>query len=55
MAGACLGFLPHNFYPARIFMGDTGAMLLGLLLAYAPISSIASLELPEPGQRPATP
>jgi UDP-GlcNAc:undecaprenyl-phosphate GlcNAc-1-phosphate transferase len=43
VAGACLGFLPHNFYPARIFMGDTGAMLLGLLLAYTPISSIASL------------
>src|ERR1019366_7476088 len=34
LAGICLGFLPHNFYPARIFMGDTGAMLLGLLLAY---------------------
>jgi len=35
--------LPYNFYPARIFMGDTGSMLLGLLLAYVPISSIASL------------
>jgi UDP-GlcNAc:undecaprenyl-phosphate GlcNAc-1-phosphate transferase len=45
LAGACLGFLPHNFYPARIFMGDTGSMLLGLLLAYVPISSIASLPL----------
>ncbi len=44
LAGVCLGFLPHNFYPARIFMGDTGAMLLGLLLAYAPISSSASLD-----------
>jgi UDP-GlcNAc:undecaprenyl-phosphate/decaprenyl-phosphate GlcNAc-1-phosphate transferase len=44
LAGVCLGFLPHNFYPARIFMGDTGAMLLGLLLAYAPISSLASLD-----------
>ena len=43
VAGACLGFLPYNFYPARIFMGDTGAMLLGLLLAYTPVSSIASL------------
>jgi UDP-GlcNAc:undecaprenyl-phosphate GlcNAc-1-phosphate transferase len=43
LAGACLGFLPHNFYPARIFMGDTGSMLLGLLLAFIPISSIASL------------
>jgi UDP-GlcNAc:undecaprenyl-phosphate/decaprenyl-phosphate GlcNAc-1-phosphate transferase len=44
LAGACIGFLPHNFYPARIFMGDTGAMLLGLLLAYVPISSINSLD-----------
>jgi UDP-GlcNAc:undecaprenyl-phosphate/decaprenyl-phosphate GlcNAc-1-phosphate transferase len=40
----CLGFLPHNFYPARIFMGDIGAMLLGLMLAYGPISSTASLD-----------
>lgn len=31
--GICVGFLPHNFHPARIFMGDCGAMLLGLLLA----------------------
>jgi UDP-GlcNAc:undecaprenyl-phosphate GlcNAc-1-phosphate transferase len=44
LAGVCVGFVPHNFYPARIFMGDTGSMLLGLLLAYAPISSIASLD-----------
>jgi UDP-GlcNAc:undecaprenyl-phosphate GlcNAc-1-phosphate transferase len=44
LAGVCLGFLPHNFHPARIFMGDTGSMLLGLLLAYAPIASLASLD-----------
>ena len=44
LAGICIGFVPHNSFPARIFMGDTGAMLLGLLLAYAPISSIASLD-----------
>ncbi len=31
--GLCLGFLPHNVHPARIFMGDGGAMLLGLLMA----------------------
>jgi UDP-GlcNAc:undecaprenyl-phosphate GlcNAc-1-phosphate transferase len=43
LIGICLGFLPHNFSPATIFMGDTGSMLLGLLLAYAPISSINSL------------
>ena len=44
LAGMCIGFLPHNFYPARIFMGDTGAMLLGLLLAYGPLSSTGSLD-----------
>jgi UDP-GlcNAc:undecaprenyl-phosphate GlcNAc-1-phosphate transferase len=31
--GMCLGFLPHNFHPAKIFMGDAGALLLGLLMA----------------------
>ena len=33
VCGVCLGFLPHNFHPARIFMGDAGSMLLGLLMA----------------------
>ena len=33
LAGACLGFLPHNFNPARVFMGDSGSMLIGLMLA----------------------
>jgi UDP-GlcNAc:undecaprenyl-phosphate GlcNAc-1-phosphate transferase len=33
LGGACVGFLPHNFFPARIFMGDSGSMLLGLVLA----------------------
>jgi len=33
--GSCIGFLPHNFNPARIMMGDGGALLLGLLLAVA--------------------
>ncbi len=33
LGGACVGFLPHNFYPARIFMGDSGSMLIGLVLA----------------------
>ncbi len=37
-AGACLGFLPHNWHPARMFMGDSGALLLGLLLASSTIS-----------------
>jgi UDP-GlcNAc:undecaprenyl-phosphate GlcNAc-1-phosphate transferase len=38
LAGACLGFLPHNFNPARIFMGDSGSMLIGVLLAGAATS-----------------
>ncbi len=33
LGGACVGFLPHNFYPARLFMGDSGSMLLGLVLS----------------------
>jgi UDP-GlcNAc:undecaprenyl-phosphate/decaprenyl-phosphate GlcNAc-1-phosphate transferase len=44
LTGMCIGFLPHNFYPARIFMGDTGAMLIGLLLAYVPLSSTVQLD-----------
>ena len=38
MIGACLGFLPHNLTRARIFMGDSGSMLLGLLLAASTIA-----------------
>ena len=37
-AGICIGFLPHNFHPASMFMGDGGALLLGLLMAAATIS-----------------
>ena len=33
VVGMCIGFLPHNFHPARIFMGDSGALLLGTLMA----------------------
>jgi len=33
LAGACAGFLPFNFYPARIFMGNPGSMFLGFILA----------------------
>lgn len=36
--GICLGFLPHNTNPARIFMGDSGSMFLGLLLASSAIT-----------------
>jgi UDP-GlcNAc:undecaprenyl-phosphate GlcNAc-1-phosphate transferase len=38
LVGLCIGFLPHNAHPARIFMGDSGSMLLGLLLASAAIT-----------------
>ena len=38
LVGACLGFLPHNFHPSHIFMGDSGSMVLGLVLAGATIS-----------------
>lgn len=38
LAGVCVGFLPHNFSPARLFMGDSGSMLLGLCLAAATAS-----------------
>ncbi|WP_201467435.1 MraY family glycosyltransferase [Janibacter melonis] len=43
MLGCCLGFLPHNFFPARLFMGDSGALLLGLLLAAATISTTGAV------------
>ncbi len=36
--GVCVGFLPHNVHPARIFMGDSGALLLGLLTAASTMS-----------------
>jgi UDP-GlcNAc:undecaprenyl-phosphate GlcNAc-1-phosphate transferase len=52
--GACLGFLVHNFNPASIFMGDTGAMLLGLLLGSAGISAVGSQYIPDAGSFTAT-
>lgn len=39
LAGACLGFLPHNFQPAKLFMGDSGSMFIGLMLAAASTSA----------------
>lgn len=44
LAGACLGFLPHNFYPAKIFMGDSGSMLIGLMLSAAATTATTSLD-----------
>lgn len=43
LAGACAGFLPYNLHPARIFMGDVGAMTLGYLLAVSAIMGGAKM------------
>jgi UDP-GlcNAc:undecaprenyl-phosphate GlcNAc-1-phosphate transferase len=39
LAGASFGFLPENFYPAKLFMGDSGSMFLGLMLGVLPLIS----------------
>jgi len=44
LAGACAGFLPHNFWPARVFMGDSGSMVLGLVLSAAATSATTSAD-----------
>ncbi|MEI8056302.1 MAG: MraY family glycosyltransferase [Actinomycetes bacterium] len=44
LAGMCAGFLPHNLNPARVFMGDTGSMLIGLLLASSVITLVGQLD-----------
>ena len=43
LTGACLGFLPYNFNPAKIFMGDAGALLLGYILATMSILGLFKL------------
>ncbi|MEO8291552.1 MAG: MraY family glycosyltransferase [Actinomycetota bacterium] len=48
-AGICVGFLPWNFHPAKIFMGDSGAMLLGMLVAIATISGVGRNPFPPSG------
>ena len=40
VAGACFGFLRHNFFPARIFMGDSGALVLGFTLATVSVAGL---------------
>jgi UDP-GlcNAc:undecaprenyl-phosphate GlcNAc-1-phosphate transferase len=50
LAGACLGFLPHNFNPARIFMGDSGSMLIGLMLSAAVISLTGQVDFANLGR-----
>ncbi len=47
LIGVCAGFLPHNFHPARLFMGDSGALTLGLLLSAATITLTGNVD---PGQ-----
>jgi UDP-GlcNAc:undecaprenyl-phosphate GlcNAc-1-phosphate transferase len=47
--GICLGFLPYNFNPARIFMGDAGALFLGLLLATTTITIGGRADYQYPG------
>jgi UDP-GlcNAc:undecaprenyl-phosphate GlcNAc-1-phosphate transferase len=53
LAGACLGFLPHNFQPARIFMGDSGSMLIGLMLAAASTSASGRIQYADLGAKDA--
>jgi UDP-GlcNAc:undecaprenyl-phosphate GlcNAc-1-phosphate transferase len=43
LVGSCLGFLPHNWFPSKIFMGDSGAMLIGLLMASAGVVSTGQI------------
>lgn len=43
LVGATAGFLPYNVYPARIFMGETGALLIGLLLSTAAVAVTADV------------
>jgi UDP-GlcNAc:undecaprenyl-phosphate GlcNAc-1-phosphate transferase len=44
ICGVCLGYLPHNFHPARMFMGDSGSMLLGLLMASSAVSMTGQID-----------
>ena len=43
LIGACIGFVPFNFHPAKIFMGEVGAQLIGLLMATAAVAVTADL------------
>jgi len=44
VVGTCIGFLPHNFHPSRIFMGDSGSMFLGLTVAAAAITVTGQID-----------
>lgn len=55
LVGACVGFLPHNVYPARIFMGDSGSMVLGFVFAAAGIVVTGQLDPEQVSERQALP
>lgn len=55
LVGACVGFLPHNFHPARIFMGDSGSMLIGLVIAAAGIQVTGQIDVAVVNTRTAFP
>lgn len=57
LAGACAGFLAHNFHPARLFMGDSGSMLIGLVLSASALTLTgqfdgSEIEFGREGSRP---
>ena len=55
MAGAALGFLQYNFNPAKIFMGDTGSMLLGYTLSVAAVLGLVKTQPPWLSSYPSSP
>ncbi len=50
LAGGCLGFLSHNFHPAAMFMGDSGSMLIGLVLAGSALTLTANFPIDVMGE-----
>lgn len=44
LAGACVGFLVHNFHPARVFMGDSGSMLIGLVFSASVVTLVGQFQ-----------
>lgn len=55
MVGACIGFLPHNLHPARIFMGDSGSMVLGVTFAAAALIVTGQIDPSVVNQRESIP
>ncbi len=51
LIGMCVGFLPHNIHPARIFMGDSGSMLIGLVIAASAVSVTGQVDVDLLGER----